>query len=129
MSDTIVLADAENTNGCSRNEYLFHKLDGGVGEEIRSCVAELLKSHEARIWVAENTMTVSIIRGISVRGWGGRHFQARRKEYPPRNDLSTLKGPPKELLDVLVGNFATDLLLHVELPSENLLVSETVRVR
>lgn len=39
--------------------YLFHKLNDRVGEQIRSSVAELLESHEARIWVSENTMAIT----------------------------------------------------------------------
>lgn len=38
---------------------LFHELNDGVGEQIRTSVTELLESHEARIWVPENTMTIS----------------------------------------------------------------------
>ena len=47
------------TNGMIMTLYLFHKLDDRVGEQIRSSVAELLKSHETRIWVSENTMAIT----------------------------------------------------------------------
>ena len=42
----------------------------------------------------------------------------------PRNDLTALEGLPEELLDVVVSDIVAELLAHVQLPAENLLVGE-----
>ena len=39
--------------------YLLHHLDDGVSEKFRTCFAELQQCGEPRIWVAEDTVTVS----------------------------------------------------------------------
>ena len=45
----------------------------------------------------------------------------------PRDDLSALQCLPKVLLDLVVSNVGTELLLHVHLPSQDFLVGESVK--
>lgn len=44
-----------------------------------------------------------------------------------RHDLAGLESGPDVVLDLLVGRFFTDLVLHLAEPDENLLVGETVK--
>ena len=47
--------------------YLLDELDDWVGQQLRSCVTELLQCDEAGVGVAKNTMTVSARNeGISI---------------------------------------------------------------
>jgi len=82
--------------------YGIDELEDGVLADLRVVGSKLLESDESRVGLSEDGMTIS------------------------RNDSATLENAPDEVLDLFLSGIVSDLLLHVEDESENLLISETV---
>lgn len=50
----------------------------------------------------------------------------KKNEALPWNNLTTLQCFPQIILDIFMSDVVSDLLLHGQLPSENLLVCEAI---
>lgn len=66
----------------------------------------------------EGKLTLSHVTGVSL---------AKDSVTETGNNLTTLKGSPDVFLDGFLISVDTDLILHLEGPSQNFLVSKTVK--
>jgi hypothetical protein len=91
----------QNARGNLR--VLLDKLEDRVGEDIGAGSGKVHQGLEARIRLAEDTVTVA------------------------GNDTARLESIPEVSADIFVGELGSDLVLHLLDPAENLLSSETMQ--
>ena len=105
------------------NAHLLDELDDRVSQKSGASIAELLESDEARVRAPEHTVTITEDGELVVSSHG------THAEYivgSPRDNLATLQRPPEEVLDVVMGDVIPKFLLHVHLPTEDLLVGQPI---
>jgi hypothetical protein len=89
-------------NTRSNLRVLLNELEDRVGEDIGAGSSKVHQGLEARIGLAEDTVTVA------------------------GDDTAGLESVPEVSADVLVRELGSDLVLHLEDPAENLLSGQTV---
>jgi hypothetical protein len=86
----------------SNLRVLLHELEYGVLGDLRAGRGIVHKSLESRIRLAQNSVTVS------------------------GHDSAGFQGRPEVVRDIFVGKFGSDVLLHLEDPSQDFLCSKSI---